>query len=179
MLLNERVRYNTTLSDDPNPYGRRATLAHEIAHLLVDRSGSLPLAEVLGGARTPSRAESRAGAFAAELLLPRSIAAPKMINAEEDPEGQVRVLQRTYGVSKVVVAGQAYNGALWGEMFLPYGVWNVLYEHVPSGTSTGSGTEDRGPESRAQPTGRAGTDGRSVCEGELVMTAVRLRRHSE
>ena len=50
--------------------GRRASLAHEIAHLLVDRTGALPLAEVLGGKTAPI-AEARAGAFAAELLLPR------------------------------------------------------------------------------------------------------------
>lgn len=48
----------------------RATMAHEICHLLVDRSGSLPLVEVLGG-RTPEHVEQRARAFAAELLLPR------------------------------------------------------------------------------------------------------------
>ena len=39
--------------------GRRATLAHEIAHLLVDRRGALPLAEVLGG-RTAPISEARA-----------------------------------------------------------------------------------------------------------------------
>jgi hypothetical protein len=34
----------------------RFTLAHELCHLLVDRKGSLPVAEVLGGA-TPNRPE--------------------------------------------------------------------------------------------------------------------------
>lgn len=55
------------------PTGRRATLAHEICHLLIDRSGSLPFADAVGGT-TPAWVEKRARAFAAELLLPREIA---------------------------------------------------------------------------------------------------------
>jgi len=42
-------------------------------HLLVDRKGFLPLVEVFGG-YAPKGAERRANAFAAELLLPRSVA---------------------------------------------------------------------------------------------------------
>lgn len=52
-------------------HGRRATVAHELCHLLVDRKSALPLAEVLGG-RSPYVPERRANAFAAEFLLPRS-----------------------------------------------------------------------------------------------------------
>src|SRR6202035_3436016 len=51
--------------------GRRATLAHEICHLLLDRNSALPVLEVLGG-RVARGIEARAGAFGAELLLPRS-----------------------------------------------------------------------------------------------------------
>ncbi len=50
--------------------GRRFTLAHELAHLLmdVDREG-----DVLGGRELPDRAmETRANAFAAELILPEN-----------------------------------------------------------------------------------------------------------
>ncbi len=52
------------------PTGRRFTLAHEIAHLLADRQGALPLAEVIGG-QIYKPVEQRANAFAAEFLLPR------------------------------------------------------------------------------------------------------------
>src|SRR5262249_45112049 len=45
--------------------GRRSSLAHEICHLLVDRRGSLPLTEALGG-EVPEVPEQRANAFAAE-----------------------------------------------------------------------------------------------------------------
>src|SRR5262249_22548163 len=52
--------------------GRHSTLAHEIAHLLVDRSDALPFAEVLGG-RVPREIEQRANAFAAEFLMPELV----------------------------------------------------------------------------------------------------------
>lgn len=90
--------------------GRRATLAHEIGHLLIDRRRSLPLAEVLGG-RTSRATESRARAFAAELLLPRAMAGAALAGTT-DPEGEVRRLCRRYGVSREVVAWQARNAML-------------------------------------------------------------------
>ncbi len=43
-------RAGTHAKDDK---GRRTTLAHELCHLLLDREGALPLAEVLGGAAPP------------------------------------------------------------------------------------------------------------------------------
>jgi hypothetical protein len=47
----------------------RFTLAHEICHLLVDRYGSLPVTEVLGGS-TPAKPEKRASVFASHFLVP-------------------------------------------------------------------------------------------------------------
>ncbi len=87
--------------------GGRATLAHEIAHLLIDRRKSLPLAEVLGG-RTPRIPEARARAFAAEFLLPRSVAGETLARTT-DPEREVHRLCRRYGVSSEIVAWQARN----------------------------------------------------------------------
>jgi len=52
--------------------GRRASIAHELCHLLVDRSRSLPLADVIGG-HGSLFLESRANAFAADLLLPQTV----------------------------------------------------------------------------------------------------------
>ena len=49
-----------------SPAGLKATLAHELAHLILDRKDALPAAEVLGGS-TPHHVEQRARAFAAEL----------------------------------------------------------------------------------------------------------------
>ncbi|MBF0143987.1 MAG: ImmA/IrrE family metallo-endopeptidase [Magnetococcales bacterium] len=52
-------------------WGEKASLAHEIAHLLVDTGHALPWVDILGG-KMPALVEKRANAFAAELLLPRS-----------------------------------------------------------------------------------------------------------
>ncbi len=52
------------------PHGRRMALAHELCHLLFDRSRAIPLA-IISGPWAPARLERRANAFAAELLLPR------------------------------------------------------------------------------------------------------------
>lgn len=89
--------------------GRRTTLAHEIAHMLLDREGALPLAEVFGG-RVPVDVEPRARAFAVELLLPQSVAAEELAAAPQgELERVVRRLSRRYGVSREVVAWQARN----------------------------------------------------------------------
>jgi Zn-dependent peptidase ImmA (M78 family) len=87
----------------------RATLAHEISHLLVDREGSLPLAEVLGG-RTPLQVEQRARAFAAELLLPRSVAVEQFDqSSNDDLSARFAQLTSTYGVSAELAAWQIRN----------------------------------------------------------------------
>ena len=91
--------------------GRRATLAHEICHLLVDRGHALPAAEVLGGT-TPLRLEQRARAFAAELLLPRDEAAEVLVR-ERKLAAAAEVFGREYGVSREVIGWQIKNGAGW------------------------------------------------------------------
>ena len=87
---------------------RRATLAHEICHLLVDRASSLPLVEVLGG-RTAKHVEQRARAFAAELLLPREIAGRVFSDFEGEEARAARSLRSRFGVSSELLAWQAKN----------------------------------------------------------------------
>lgn len=50
-------------------WGRRVVLAHELCHLLFDRSAAVALG-MLSGPWAPPRIERRANAFAVELLLP-------------------------------------------------------------------------------------------------------------
>jgi hypothetical protein len=90
-------------------HGARATLAHEIAHLLLDRSASLPVGEVLGG-RVPSEIEQRAKSFAAEFLLPRSVAYERALEAA-DMDAALRELSDEYGASREIAAWQIRNGA--------------------------------------------------------------------
>ena len=102
VLLNSDARHAGS------PARRRATLAHEICHLLVDREDSLPLVEVLGG-RTARRVEQRARAFAAELLLPREIAGQAFSDHEGDDAWAARSLRSRFGVSSELLAWQARN----------------------------------------------------------------------
>lgn len=105
--------------------GQRATLAHEICHLLVDRRGALPLAEVLGGVGSPL-VEARARAFAAELLLPRFVAGSTMAAANKDPAGSARTLCNRYEVSTEILAWQACNSGVQ----MPNNVRNYLQKQV-------------------------------------------------
>jgi hypothetical protein len=95
------------------PSGRYATYAHEICHLLVDREGSLPLGEIFGG-HLPGGAERRANAFAAELLLPRSVAA-EAVRTKKEPLAH---LSSKYGVSYHLAANQILNSTVAPELTL-------------------------------------------------------------
>lgn len=77
----------------------------------MDRDGSLPVAEILGG-NVPARPERRANAFAAELLLPREAAAAAVLHSP-DIETAVEQLCQQYDVSKQIVAWQITNGDVY------------------------------------------------------------------
>jgi len=91
--------------------GRRTTIAHELAHLLLDRGSSLPVAEVLGSA-APSAVEKRANAFAAELLLPKQVAATRLRD-ETDKRTTLEEMVEQFDVSTIVVGWQVKNGDGW------------------------------------------------------------------
>lgn len=105
VLVNETGRHAQARS------GRRATLAHEIGHLLMDRARQLPVLEVLGGS-TPFFVEQRARAFAAELLLPRDEAGRGVAWSESFELAATR-LQAEFGVSRQVLGWQIRNGMGW------------------------------------------------------------------
>jgi Zn-dependent peptidase ImmA (M78 family) len=102
VLVNDEGAHNQS------PGGRNATLAHEIDHLLIDRGGGLPLAEVIGG-HAPVRLEQRARAFAAELLVPRQVAGKGFAEASRPPHAVLQALVDRFGASQEVVAWQARN----------------------------------------------------------------------
>lgn len=89
--------------------GRRATLAHELCHILVDRNGSLPASEVLGG-NVPRHPEQRANAFAAEFLLPKSVVVSRL-RAATDAMESIEEILRQFGVSRELAAWQIINAA--------------------------------------------------------------------
>ena len=95
-------------------YGRRSSLAHEICHLLLDRVGALPAAEVLGG-NTPEHPEKRARAFAAEFLLPRQSAAIA-VQHSSNLDAAVEGLQNRFQVSRELIAWQIHNSGIYGSL---------------------------------------------------------------
>ena len=101
------VWLNTSSKRTTAAGGRRATLAHEFCHLLADRTGALPLADVVNG-NVPKWVEQRAEAFAAELLLPRRIAR-QASESIEDTDSLIDQLTRRYGVSQELAAWQIHN----------------------------------------------------------------------
>jgi Zn-dependent peptidase ImmA (M78 family) len=104
VFLNKRGAHNRSQE------GKRATYAHEIAHLLLDRTEALPLAEVIGG-RAVGTTEERARAFAAQLLLPKEEAGGWLASSSA-PVRTVRELRKQYGVSYEIVAWQARNSSI-------------------------------------------------------------------
>jgi len=91
-------------------HGQRATLAHEIVHLLVDRRGALPLADVVGG-HVPEIVEKRARAFAAELLVPRLVVGEAFRNSTEPATTLLKLVQQ-FDASEELIAWQARNSEI-------------------------------------------------------------------
>lgn len=88
-------------------HGRRATLAHELAHVIFDRHGSLPVAEVLGG-NAPLYPEQRASAFAAEFLMPKQAVSDRIRNAP-DKVREIERLCNHFDVSRELAAWHISN----------------------------------------------------------------------
>jgi Zn-dependent peptidase ImmA (M78 family) len=93
----------------------RNTLAHEFCHLLLDREHALSVVDVLRHSRVPERMEQRANAFAAEFLLPATVAATEWRDAGSplDRGGLSRLLKRLsmrFGVTYIVVSWQIEHG---------------------------------------------------------------------
>ena len=108
VLLNtDGLRYTKTSGTTLLGGGVRATLAHEMCHLLVDRGTNLPVVEVLGGS-TPRVLEQRANAFGAELLLPRHFAI-QVYRASSGCYEALTALTQTYKVTKTLAALQLLN----------------------------------------------------------------------
>jgi len=90
--------------------GRRATLCHELCHLLVDFGGRvLPMAEAKA-AGAPASLEARCNAFAAELLIPREAASEYFRDVTlAGVEPAVEYLAQHYRASRAIVAWQVLN----------------------------------------------------------------------
>lgn len=108
------ILLNTTEGAHPaQPAGRRITLAHEIAHLLIDWERALPAAELVkigGQDLAPATPEVRARAFAAELLLPRETAA-QYVQDRSSLDEAIEQLINDFGVGPQVAGWQIRNSS--------------------------------------------------------------------
>lgn len=103
---------NTAGKRSSTPHGRRATIAHELCHLLADRPNALPLAEVMGG-NSPYVPERRANAFGAEFLLPRWQARAIFLE-KKSVESTITACVTRYRVGRVLAAAQLKNASNTG-----------------------------------------------------------------
>ena len=101
------ILLNTHPQARSHQHGRRASLAHELCHLLVDRQHALPIAEVLGG-EVDNEAEKRANAFAAEFLMPQSWAT-QCLQQSRQVSLVVQALSHSHAVSPQLIARQLLN----------------------------------------------------------------------
>lgn len=102
------IAINVACQDAEGPSGRRITLAHELCHLLFDRTRMRGFARFEGGAAGSDRLiEMRANAFAVELLAP--------VESFRKPDGtwmseeEAVALSASLEVSKVAISRHLQN----------------------------------------------------------------------
>ena len=87
-----RVVVNQTHYFNRNESGRRFTIAHELCHVLFDRTRARRLAHASGGRWAAPGIEKRANAFAAYLLMPRALVLKHLRDANHIEKEDVRRL---------------------------------------------------------------------------------------
>ncbi len=103
---------NTTSAFNTNANGRRFTIARELCHILYDRSRAHRVAHVSGPWVAPG-IEKRANAFAAFLLMPRTLLL-RHTNASADPDHIARVADLLQ-VNELPLIEHLYNIDLMSE----------------------------------------------------------------
>ena len=105
ILVNKTSPYNV------NDAGRRFTLAHELCHILFDRTRAKRLSH-LSGPWTSARTEKRANAFAA-MFLPSADAIS--LSPGSSTESEIRSLAKRVGVGFSALIEHLYNVNLIGD----------------------------------------------------------------
>lgn len=106
IIVNLTSPYNQTEE------GRRFSIAHELCHILFDRSHARRVA-VSSGPWAPAGVEKRANAFAAMLLMPSVLVGNGL--REESPFASLAALANALRVSEHALAEHAYNLGLIDE----------------------------------------------------------------
>ena len=108
IVVNLSSKYNDTKE------GRRFTIAHELCHILHDRSRARRIAHVSGEWAAP-QVEQRANAFAAYLLMPRELVASSIGTGNAGSPPVVNELAASLQVSATAQAEHLYNLRIIGD----------------------------------------------------------------
>ena len=87
-----RIVVNQTHYFNENESGKRFTIAHELCHVLFDRTRARRLAHVSGGPWVAQGIEQRANAFAAHFLMPRALVLEHLQDANRIERDDVKRL---------------------------------------------------------------------------------------
>lgn len=102
------VLLNTTSPFNLNEFGRRYTLAHELCHVLHDRSRARRVAHVSGPWVAPG-IERRANAFAAYLLMPRVLVTQGWRSSFVTSRGAFEAFANRLQVNETALIEHLYN----------------------------------------------------------------------
>ena len=102
-----RIVINGTHPFNDNESGRRFTIAHELCHVLFDRTRARRIAHA-SGPWAPAAVEKRANAFAAYLLMPRGLV-HSSIRAKRIDDQELRRLAETLQVNESALLEHLHN----------------------------------------------------------------------
>ena len=95
-----RIAVNGRHHFNRNEFGKRFTIAHELCHVLFDRTRARRVAHASSGPWAAPGIEQRANAFAAYLLMPRTLVLAHLLDANRIERGDVRHLAQALQVNE-------------------------------------------------------------------------------
>ncbi len=102
------ILLNLTSPFNQNDFGKRYTIAHELCHILYDRSRARRVTHVSGAWVAPG-IERRANAFAAYLLMPRELVVQSWLPQMEQNREGFAAFARRLQVNETALTEHLYN----------------------------------------------------------------------
>jgi Zn-dependent peptidase ImmA (M78 family) len=109
------ILVNNTSAYNISEYGRRFTLAHELCHIIFDRTRARRVTHVSGPWAAPG-IERRANAFAAAMLMPRELVVRGWRRDLEDDRAEFCAFAERLHVNETALIEHLYNLELIDEM---------------------------------------------------------------
>jgi Zn-dependent peptidase ImmA (M78 family) len=109
------ILINTTSVYNTSEYGKRFTLAHELCHIIFDRTRARRVTHVSGPWAAPG-IERRANAFAAYMLMPRELVVRGWHSQLEGDRAELSAFAERLHVNETALVEHLYNLDLIDEM---------------------------------------------------------------